>query len=69
VLIKNRSMLTNKIHEMEIDVTHEQIAEWENGALIQNVMPHLTSDEREFIMTGITPTEWDETFDIDESME
>jgi len=69
VLITNRSMLTNKIHEMEIDVTHEQIAEWENGALIQNVMPHLPSDEREFIMTGITPTEWDETFDIDESME
>ena len=24
------------------------------GALIQNVMPHLTSGEREFLMTGMS---------------
>jgi hypothetical protein len=29
---------------------------------VQNAMPHLSADEREFIMTGITPTEWDEMF-------
>jgi hypothetical protein len=29
---------------------------------VQNAMPNLSADEREFIMTGITPTEWDEMF-------
>ena len=44
---------------MDIDVSHEQIALWEGGMLIQNAMPNLCEDEREFIMTGITPDEWD----------
>jgi hypothetical protein len=29
---------------------------------VQNAMPNLSADEREFIMSGITPTEWDEMF-------
>lgn len=41
-------------------VTQEQIYEWENGALIQSVMPKLSPDQREFIMTGITPDSWEE---------
>ena len=32
------------------------------GALIQNVYPFLTPDEREFLITGITPEIWDEVF-------
>ena len=47
---------------MEIDVSDKQIALWMEGALIQDVMPNLSPDEREFIMTGITPAEWDEAF-------
>jgi len=47
---------------MDIDVTLEQMASWEQGELVQNAMPNLSADEREFIMTGITPTEWDEMF-------
>mgnify|MGYP003635275840 FL=1 len=34
--------------------------------LIQDLFPSLSSDEREFIQTGITRDEWDEIFD-DES--
>ncbi len=47
---------------MEIDVSEKQITLWMEGALIQDVMPNLTPDEREFLMTGITPAEWDEAF-------
>tara|TARA_R110000764_G_scaffold208524_1_gene294185 strand:+ start:658 stop:825 length:168 start_codon:yes stop_codon:yes gene_type:complete len=43
---------------MEIDVSDKQIALWMEGALIQDVMPSLSADEREFLMTGITPDEW-----------
>jgi hypothetical protein len=59
MLIVARSDLTGKISSMDIDVTQEQINEWEGGSLIQDVMPDLTPEEREFIMTGITQEEWE----------
>ena len=62
MLIAKTSSLTSRTHEMEIDVSDKQIALWMEGALIQDVMPNLSPDEREFIMTGITPDEWDEAF-------
>jgi hypothetical protein len=57
--ITRQSILSKNISSMDIDVTHEQIAQWESGVLIHMAMPHLCEDEREFIMTGITPDEWD----------
>ena len=57
--VKRTSIITGTSHTMDIDVTLEQIVEWERGTLIQNAMPHLSMSEREFIMTGITPEEWD----------
>jgi transcriptional regulator with XRE-family HTH domain len=56
------SMFTNKVHKMDIDVTQEQLSSWENGTLIQDAMPNLSADEREFIKTGVTPSEWAEFF-------
>ena len=56
------SPFSGNTNSMEIEITQEQIALWESGTLIQNAMPHLSADEREFIMTGITPEEWDSAF-------
>jgi hypothetical protein len=50
---------SGRMNTLELDVTDAQIEEWQNGALIQNVMPHLTPDEREFLITGITSESWD----------
>jgi len=36
----------------------DQYDAWKGGELIQNAMPNLSADEREFLMTGITPEEW-----------
>ena len=55
-------MMSGKSHEMEINVSEKQITLWMEGALIQDVMPNLNPDEREFLMTGITPEEWATTF-------
>jgi hypothetical protein len=60
--ITKTSPFSGNTNVMEIDVTQEQIALWESGTLIQNAMPNLSADEREFIMTGITPSEWAEAF-------
>tara|TARA_R110002096_G_scaffold150503_1_gene312499 strand:- start:214 stop:414 length:201 start_codon:yes stop_codon:yes gene_type:complete len=64
--ITRTSRISAETNVMEIDVTLEQIALWEGGMLIQDAMPNITSDEREFIMTGITPQEWDSMMGIEE---
>ena len=48
---------------MEIPCTPKQLEEWHGGGLIQNVMPNLTPEEREFLMTGILPVDWEEMFE------
>lgn len=60
--IQRTSPFTGTVNTREINVTPEQIAAWEAGAMIQNAMPNVSADDREFIMTGITPEEWEETF-------
>jgi len=35
-------------------------AKWEDGELIQNAFPMLNADEREFLMTGMTSSDWRE---------
>lgn len=60
--IRQTSILTGKTRVREIDVSEAQLQAWMNGALIQNVMPDVSPDDREFIKTGITPEEWDELF-------
>jgi len=62
MLITRTSPFTRKVNTMDINVTEAQIAAWQNGKLIQHAMPNLTADEREFIMTGITPEDWANTF-------
>ena len=62
MLISKISDMSNKMHTMDIDVTDEQLQDWREGTAIQDAMPNLTPDEREFIKTGITPKEWDEMF-------
>lgn len=64
--ITRASPFSGKVNSMEIDVTEDQLAAWKSGQLIQAVMPNLTPDEREFIMTGITPNEWDSMFGEDD---
>ena len=60
--IKRTSMITRAINRLDLDVTAEQIKEWEDGGLIQVVFAHLSPADREFIMTGITQSEWDSAF-------
>ena len=50
---------------LEIDCTPTQIYDWQNGMVIQQAMPQLSADDREFIMTGVTAEEWGETFGED----
>jgi len=62
MLITRNSPFTGTTITMNIDVTQAQLDAWESGTLIQDAMPNISADEREFIMTGITPEEWEELF-------
>mgnify|MGYP003653165969 FL=1 len=64
--ITRTSRLSAETNVMDIDITQEQLALWESGMLIQDAMPNIGSDEREFIMTGITPQEWDTAMGIED---
>ncbi len=44
---------------MDIDITPLQYRDWRLGALIQDVMPHISADEREFIISGTTKEDWE----------
>lgn len=55
--ITRRSPFSGKEHTRSINVTEHQLLDWQNGTLIQNAMPHVSAEDREFIMTGITPEE------------
>ena len=66
MLIKRRSIFTGVERELELNVTQDQIDAWQNGMLIQDAMPQLTPDEREFILTGVTAEEWDEALGDEE---
>ena len=62
MLITKTSILSGKTRTKEINVNQSQIDKWVAGMLIQDAMPNVSVDEREFIMTGSTPEEWDSYF-------
>ena len=57
--VKRKSILTGNTSIMEIDVNPMQIFKWQNGTPIQDAMPDTSAEEREFIMTGMTPALWE----------
>jgi hypothetical protein len=60
--ISKQSPFSGNSNTREIPVTENQLSDWQNGMLIQHAMPNISPDDREFLMTGITPEEWNETF-------
>ena len=65
MMITRTSPFTGITRTKDILVTEEQLARWQSGERIQNVMPYLSASDREFIMTGITDDEWDQAFGED----
>jgi hypothetical protein len=61
--ITRKSPFTGKVRTKELPITKFEYELWQKGSLlIQHVFPHLSADDREFILTGISSSEWNETF-------
>jgi hypothetical protein len=62
VIVQRRSPLTGEVNELDLPITLDQVTRWRAGALIQDVFPELTADQREFLITGVYPGEWKTLF-------
>jgi len=59
MVIEKVSSLTGTVNSMDLDITEEQLISYINGDdLIQRIFPNLSSEQREFLKSGITPDEW-----------
>jgi len=58
------SIFTKKSNTMELPVARDRIELWMGGSgpMIQDAFPDLNADQREFLMSGATPEEWEEMF-------
>lgn len=70
MLITKISQLSKTESTLDLDITYEQLDRinnrFESKEHIQNIVPHLSADEREFLITGITREEWIRVFGEDD---
>lgn len=70
VILINKSRLSGKESSMEFNMDPKEFNEcylrWRKGELIQKAFPMLNAAEREFIISGVTPEEWNAVFGPDE---
>ena len=63
VAVKRTSQMTGDEHEMFMPVAAHRIKDWfGSDQLIQHVFPDLDDNQREFLLSGITPEEWEIAF-------
>ena len=60
IIVQRTSPVTGKDQSMAINATNEQYIAWIDGTLIQDAMPQLSADEREFIISGCTSKDWEQ---------
>jgi hypothetical protein len=60
MLITRTNPFNGTVNTRDLDITEQQVAAYEAGALLQNAFPNLSADDREFFKTGID--NWDAMF-------
>ena len=68
IQVTRQSIITRKINTMELPITQEHLDIYETvgDILIQDAFPNLNVEQREFLLSGITPQEWNDTFGEEE---
>lgn len=60
--ITRTSILSGTTNTREIAITEQQLDQMKRMKNIQWLCPQLSADDREFIISGILPEEWDAAF-------
>lgn len=67
MLITRKSFISGVTRTKDLNITQEQYDKWERGTPVQEAFPNLSRSDCEFIVTGVSDEEWDETFKEDEN--
>ena len=60
--ITRTNIFSGEVNALEVPITQEQFDRWQSGELIQNVMPELDIELREFLISGFLPGGFDKSF-------
>lgn len=61
--VSRPSDMSGRFNIMDLPITEQHLSDWLQGdQLIQQVMPHLDKEQREFLISGTTQAEWDAVF-------
>ena len=63
VRVHKQSCITGNHNSMVLPTRQGELEHWEeNMILVQDAFPHFTSEQREFLISGSTPNEWNKLF-------
>jgi len=60
---RQKTMIFPRLTVAQFEV---RLAMWRKGMNVQDAFPMLSPEQREFLMTGMTPEEWDDLFGEEE---
>ena len=60
IQVTRQSVLTRKMNTMELPILQEHLDIYDTvgDILVQDAFPNLDKEQREFLISGITPQEW-----------
>lgn len=60
IQVTRQSVLTRQINTMELPILQEHLDIYDTvgDILVQDAFPNLNAEQREFLISGITPQEW-----------
>ena len=63
-IVEAISLVTGKTNPCEVPADARDIQKWMKGDAgpIQHALPKLNADQREFLISGCTPEDWDDLF-------
>lgn len=71
MLVTKTSTLTGKTNTLEIPITQSEFERVQKrmltGEYIQGIVPNLSAPLRHFLISGITPEEWDSMFNYNDA--
>jgi hypothetical protein len=62
MFIARQSIASNKVRSLDVPCTTEELARYEQGMPAQKAFPKLSAAFREYIISGMTRSEWIEVY-------
>lgn len=61
ITVSGNCVFTKKLYTVTVDKLGYD--KWKSGVRIQNALPTASADDREFLLSGISPEGWEKSFE------